>query len=118
MAIGFLGDDRFEDSLEEHELKLDVGDYLVLYTDGITEAVNVDHEQFGEDGLVGALKGADGTTASDMMTRLRDALDRFAAPDGRMDDMTMIVLRRVPHVVGPNGETRRALKDAAEPVAV
>lgn len=118
MAIGFLGDDRFEDSLEEHELKLDVGDYLVLYTDGITEAVNVDHEQFGEDGLVGALKGADGTTASDMLTRLRDALDRFAAPDGRMDDMTMIVLRRVPHVVGPNGETRRALKDAAEPVAV
>src|SRR5690625_7835540 len=35
-----------------------------------------------------------------------------------MDDMTMIGLRRVPHVVGPNGEKRRALKDAAEPVAV
>lgn len=118
MAIGFLGDDRFEDSLEEHELKLDIGDFLVLYTDGITEAVNIDREQFGEEGLVEALKGANDTTASDMMMRLREALDRFAAPEGRMDDMTMIVLRRVPDVVGPNAKKQTAIEEAAEPVAV
>ena len=103
MAIGFLGDSRFEDSLEEHELELDVGDYLVLYTDGITEALNVEHEQFGEDGLVEALQGASGTNAAALLMRLRQALDKFAAPEGRLDDMTMIVLRRVPGVVAPNG---------------
>lgn len=96
MAIGLVDDERFAASLEQDQLQLDRGDYLVLYTDGVTEVMDAQREQFGESRLANAMEEGGAYTAADLLDRIQAAIDDFAAPEGRLDDMTLIVLRRPP----------------------
>lgn len=73
--------------------RLDAGDAIVLYTDGVTEARSPDLSMFGFAGLDRALSGAH-TDAETLLERLRQDVDRHtggALPD---DDRCVVVLRR------------------------
>ncbi len=72
---------------------MEPGDMLVAFTDGISEAMNPLEEEWGEDNLIEAVKGCDGMTASDMLPRLVEAADRFAAGAKQHDDMTLLIVR-------------------------
>ncbi|HJQ71258.1 MAG TPA: SpoIIE family protein phosphatase [Blastocatellia bacterium] len=69
------------------------GDLLVAFTDGISEAMNPQEEEWGEENLIEAVKECDGMTASDMLGRLVEAADRFAAGAKQHDDMTLLIVR-------------------------
>ena len=75
-------------------LRLEPGDVLFMYTDGVTEAMNAAGEEFGEERLVGALSGAVGLSAVDCTARVVGAVREFS--DGRppSDDVTCVTLRR------------------------
>ena len=75
-------------------LRLEPGDVLFMYTDGVTEAMNAVGEEFGEERLVGALSGAVGLSAVDCTARVVGAVREFS--DGRppSDDVTCVTLRR------------------------
>ncbi len=75
------------------QVTMEVGDVLVAFTDGISEAMNPNEEEWGEENLIEAVKGCDGMTASDMLPRLVEAADRFAAGAKQHDDMTLLVMR-------------------------
>ena len=80
---------------EEIAHALEPGDTLVLFSDGVTEAQNEAGEEFGDDRLLAVLRAAATAPASDVVTRVFDAIDAFAGHAPQFDDITMFVVRRV-----------------------
>jgi sigma-B regulation protein RsbU (phosphoserine phosphatase) len=74
---------------------LEKGDMLLAFTDGISEAMNPEDEEWGEENLIETAKEYDGLTAADTITRIVEAADRFANGAKQHDDMTLMVVRLV-----------------------
>ena len=74
------------------ERQLVPGDMLAIYTDGITEAFNVDDEEFGEDRLIEALRTYGNLSPPDVVAAIFDEVRRFS-PQEQRDDVTLIVAR-------------------------
>jgi hypothetical protein len=72
---------------------LEPGDVLDFYTDGITEAMNPAHEQYGAERLVRCLSRVNGGPARTTLQAVADDVDRFIEPAERRDDMTMVVAK-------------------------
>ena len=72
------------------------GDTLLLYTDGLTEAENAAHDQYGEERMMQELRDiyADGKTeARDIVERMQQSVSRFVDGAEPSDDLTMMVIR-------------------------
>jgi serine phosphatase RsbU (regulator of sigma subunit) len=74
-------------------LRLNPGDVLVAYTDGIVEAQDAFGEQWGAERLLDVVDEATDQTAAQINARIWKAVDRFVAGAGQRDDMTLLVLR-------------------------
>jgi serine phosphatase RsbU (regulator of sigma subunit) len=70
------------------------GDYLVAYTDGLTDSERGE-EPFGEERVVETIERARGAPARVMATVLVTEADAFKGPGPAIDDMTVVVVRRV-----------------------
>ncbi|HEX9926252.1 MAG TPA: PP2C family protein-serine/threonine phosphatase, partial [Anaerolineae bacterium] len=66
------------------------GDLLLLYTDGVTEAINQREEQFGRERLADVIRHQDGLSARDLIQALRQALETYIAGQALADDITII----------------------------
>ena len=88
-----LGVDAEEDYADA-SLQLNVGDRVVFYTDGISEARNPDGRMFGEDRIDRAILGNDGT-AHEMLAAIVKAVDQFCRTAPVNDDRTMVVAKVV-----------------------
>jgi phosphoserine phosphatase RsbU/P len=87
---------------EEDRVILSPGDLVVLYTDGVSEAMNVDGEQFGEERLhamLGALPA--GLPARDVADRVLAEVRLFLDGAEPQDDVTLLVLRMTESVPAP-----------------
>jgi sigma-B regulation protein RsbU (phosphoserine phosphatase) len=82
--------------LEEYEVTIAPGDCLVLYSDGVTEAMDADHRLFGEKRLRAVLAASAGATAQQVLESVVDAVRRFTGDIPQSDDMTITVIRRAP----------------------
>jgi sigma-B regulation protein RsbU (phosphoserine phosphatase) len=83
----------FEDlNYDEATINLHRGDVLVLYTDGITEAMDSESKQFGLDKLKFALARCD-LSASEMRDSILAELDRFTGGSTVHDDRTLLVAK-------------------------
>jgi serine phosphatase RsbU (regulator of sigma subunit)/anti-sigma regulatory factor (Ser/Thr protein kinase)/transposase len=83
----------FEESLEFDRLQLKKDDMLLVYTDGITEAMNKVGEQFGNERLVAFIK-ANAELAPEEFTQKLDAeLARFTGGAPQNDDITLVVIK-------------------------
>jgi sigma-B regulation protein RsbU (phosphoserine phosphatase) len=71
------------------------GDLLVLFTDGVSESMNVRDEEWGEERLIELAKTCYGLPALEGMRRILAAAQAFAAGASQHDDMTLVVLRVV-----------------------
>jgi len=70
------------------------GDWLMVMTDGATEAQNVKREFFGIERLRTSLSWIpDGATPAEVVKRVRDDVGRFMAGAELADDITLVVLR-------------------------
>ena len=79
---------------EQQEIQLESGDMLYLYTDGVTEAMDIDNNQYGEQRLSECLNGVD--KSADLPTILqnvRDDLSKHVGEAAQSDDITMLGLR-------------------------
>ena len=77
---------------EDSHLKLDEGDTLFLYTDGVTEALDPNEELFGEERLKAALNNEQGKDlqVSKLLPYVRSTLETFARGAEQADDITML----------------------------
>ena len=80
----------------EDELTVRPGEGILLYTDGVTEAVNLQKKFFGEARLLGALEGfsASSGTAEDAVRTVTEAVERFREENEAFDDMAVLSLLR------------------------
>ena len=69
------------------------GDALVLYTDGVTDAVGPDDERFGSERLLAVLQ-APAASAQELADRIRAELRAFGQGRPQRDDVACLVLRR------------------------
>ncbi len=76
------------------ELQLNPGDTLVMYTDGVTEAEDKDHAQFGEDRLEADLAGLKGADSRQIVDTINAKVREFVAGAPQSDDITQLVIRR------------------------
>jgi len=78
----------------EEEVQLQPGDFLLFYTDGVTEAINDVYEEFGTARLVEVIKQHQGRTAEEMAGRLETAVLEFTGERPLFDDLTIMVVKR------------------------
>jgi len=78
--------------LDEASLELVPGSLLLLYTDGVTEAVDAQGEFFGDDRLLGALQAADGAGPTQTCEAVWDALQAYQAGASQEDDVTLLAV--------------------------
>jgi serine phosphatase RsbU (regulator of sigma subunit) len=75
--------------------RLDPGDMIVLYSDGVTEATNVSFDEFGEERFIEVLKRHHGEPADDIVQAVTRALAEFTSGAPQADDITLLVARRL-----------------------
>src|SRR6516164_2400331 len=73
-------------------LQLKIGDVLLMYTDGITEAENPRHQLWGQDRLETALRTCRDFTPAQILECILDEVSTFAMDRSQRDDMTLVVV--------------------------
>ena len=81
---------------EERRARLDPGDLLLLFSDGVTEATSPDGEEFGEERLAKLLIANGRGGAANLVEGIRQAVLAWAAGAAAADDVTVVVASRVP----------------------
>ena len=82
-------------SLEEKSIDLASGDILVLYTDGVTEAVDARYEEFGLRRLQQVVAANREKSASDVLEAIVEAVTAYVGDAEQPDDLTLAVIKRV-----------------------
>jgi sigma-B regulation protein RsbU (phosphoserine phosphatase) len=93
MVIGLVDNSIFEGAVQTRNVSLRPGDLLVTYTDGITEAMNSDEEEWGVENLVQSVERMAGSSAHDLLDQIRQEVLDFAGKNRQYDDMTMLALK-------------------------
>ena len=86
--LGILADAEYE----ETHVQLEAGDQVVLYTDGVVEAMDPKGEIFGFDRLLEAVKQAEANSAEALLNHLKGQVDVFVGEAPQHDDLTVIVI--------------------------
>ena len=74
-------------------VQLEPGDLLVVFTDGVVEAVNESDQEYGEARLLACIQSAPEATAEATLARIMSEVNGFAGPARQRDDITCFVLR-------------------------
>jgi sigma-B regulation protein RsbU (phosphoserine phosphatase) len=82
--------------LDQETYVLEPGDSLIMFTDGITEARNADGNFYEEDALQAVIESGSWTTAEELLDAIVASVATFVGDEPPADDMTLIVLRRLP----------------------
>jgi phosphoserine phosphatase RsbU/P len=80
---------------QQETVKLDPSDYLVMYTDGVTEAMNRSMDEYGEKRLRQVMIGSSDKSASGLLAGIVADVEVFVSGEPQSDDLTMLVLKRV-----------------------
>lgn len=90
IALGVLP----EVEIESRQTKLHPGDILVLYTDGVTEAINEDYGEFGVDRLQTVIEKNRKRKPAEMVTAVNAAISLHVGETPQFDDITLVILKR------------------------
>jgi sigma-B regulation protein RsbU (phosphoserine phosphatase) len=108
MALGVMPGSAYA----EKAVALGPGEGLFLYTDGVTEALDRQSNEFGDARLVDALRQSGGSGARAILERVTAAAGRFVGDAAQSDDMTCLALR-----YGGAGTAQQTAADADAPAA-
>ena len=93
MALGMAKEKIFDAVIQEKVIPFSRGETLVLYTDGITEAVNPHGAQYGSQRLRDAVVELRDTSAGEINERIFDRVVLFSDGAGQADDVTMLTIK-------------------------
>jgi hypothetical protein len=89
-ALGAMSDPGYQAA----RLTLAPGDLVLMYTDGLDQAHDAEQQRFGLERVRAQLERADG--AATLVRQLREELARFVGSEPQTDDLTLVVLQRLP----------------------
>ena len=75
-------------------VEIEPGDVMVVYSDGVTESLNEEGEEFGEARLIEIVQKNRGRSAAGMRDRIDEALSKFVGKASAVDDLTIVILKR------------------------
>ncbi len=90
VAMGLFKEANFA----EETVTLADGDVLILYTDGITEVINAEEEEFGEERLEELVVRCASRSAGELAELIVEAAAAFAEDQGAFDDETLVVVKK------------------------
>ena len=88
-AIGLVEKSEFG----EKTIDLQKGDLLVLYTDGVTEAMNTDNQEFGRERLETLIQQVEGLPVQEVIQKIRLSLEEFSEDKPLADDTTIVICK-------------------------
>ena len=97
IAIGFDEGPVFDKTIKEQMFPLQPGDRILIYTDGVVEAMNEKNEQFGEKRLCELVKRHTSESSGRFVNLVMEAVDAFTGDAPQSDDITLVTLRYDPN---------------------
>jgi Serine phosphatase RsbU, regulator of sigma subunit len=94
MVVGIDSGSVFDRVTNDFAIPLERDDCLVLYTDGVTEALDVKGFEFGVERMSESVRASAATGASGIVKRLIDDLRNFVGAHPQNDDITVIAIRK------------------------
>lgn len=91
-VLGILSAARYQSA----SLRLQPGDVLLMFSDGVTEAQSPTQEEYGEARLLAVLEESRGRTAAEIASAVRESLELFMGDAPAVDDITLVAARRSP----------------------
>jgi hypothetical protein len=89
LPYGILPDAKYDSAT----VILEPGDWLIIFTDGLVEAVNAHDEEYGEDRLLRAIEAGKSVEPAELLKRLMSELDVFVGNTPQHDDVTCMLLK-------------------------
>lgn len=86
IPVGVMGDYEYKNN----EVKLNKGDKIFLYTDGVPEASNSDLQMFGIDRMIESLNDLKNESCKDILSGVKESVDKFSSNYSQFDDLTMM----------------------------
>ena len=90
MIVGIFPDAPYE----EKTIDFASGSVLIIFSDGITEAMNINEEEFGEERLIELIKKNKNLSAEELINFIMKVVNNHASGTEQMDDMTLVVIKR------------------------
>ena len=109
VGINVPDEELFRKTISVEKLTLHQDDMLVIYTDGITEAMNPDRDQFGEGRLLSAIKRYGHMTSQEFADALNREIQEFTGGAPQNDDITLVAIKEKVPVEERLEENRREL---------
>jgi len=81
-------------SYAQNSVTLNPGDFILLYTDGVTEAIDHQYNEFGMERLQKTVLTTPHSSTNDLLISVQQAIDNFTGPTTPFDDITMLVVKR------------------------
>jgi len=93
LAVGLVDADTFDAIIETSRMILEPGSWVLAYTDGITEAMNNEDEEWGVPLLTRALVSSRHQNARQLCANIQERVLRFTGDAPQYDDMTLLAMR-------------------------
>ncbi|HAF60874.1 MAG TPA: hypothetical protein DCK95_00935 [Anaerolineaceae bacterium] len=90
---------EFTETYREKQCNLRPGDLLIIYSDGITEATNTLHDQFGFEQLTEIINTNYDLSASTISNKIIDQVKQFSEGHEQDDDITLLVMKSLPRTM-------------------
>ncbi|MBI4631855.1 MAG: SpoIIE family protein phosphatase [Chloroflexi bacterium] len=87
-------DSRAEAQYKENEITLNKGDFILLYTDGLTDAINAQNEDFGLQRVTDTASKVHTQPAANIQSAIVAAVAAHVGGTEAFDDITMVVVKR------------------------
>lgn len=96
MALGMVSEELFDEVMEDASFKMNSGDVLVLYTDGLTEAVNPEGGEFTAKKLAQTISTLRSRNANDLNDEIIKSVESFMGPGNKYgDDLTLLTVKKI-----------------------
>jgi len=93
MSIGLVDNEQFSAHLEEEKIYLNQGDFLLLYSDGVTEATNSQNRMFETTGLKSVITECVHESSGNIIGQIDSQLKKFIRSGELQDDATMVAFK-------------------------
>lgn len=93
LGIDLPDESLFAKTMALQKLSLQKDDLLLIYTDGVTEAMNAKREQFGEERMIQAVRDNARLPATEIVAKIEESIARFVGNAEQSDDVTIVVIK-------------------------
>lgn len=91
IVLGFMEDFR----IEEDSVNLKKGDTIIIYSDGITEAMDISSEEYGEENLLSIIKDSLSLDAEKIIENVFESVRSHVQDAPQSDDITIVVIKKI-----------------------